>query len=124
MIQSIAITMIQTAVLAATGPGIEAARSFRSANEPAILNEFVQLLAIPNVSGDLPSVQRNTEFIVHAFSQRGVKLDVLTVPNAAPIVVGEIRAPGASRTIGIYVHYDGQPVDADGLNPMYPWRAA
>ncbi|MEE8156273.1 MAG: M20/M25/M40 family metallo-hydrolase [Phycisphaerales bacterium] len=120
MIQSIAITMIQTAVLAATGPGIEAARSFRSANEPTILNEFAQLLAIPNVSGDLPSVQRNAEFIVHAFSQRGVKLDVLTVPNAAPIVVGEIRAPGASRTIGIYVHYDGQPVDAERWTNS-PW---
>lgn len=120
MIHSIAIATLQTAVLAATPPGIEAARSFRSANEPAILNEFAQLLAIPNVSGDLPSVQRNAEFIVQAFSQRGVTLDVLTVPNAAPIVVGEIRAPSASRTIGIYVHYDGQPVDAERWTNS-PW---
>ncbi len=120
MIHSIAIATLQTAVLAATGPGIEAARSFRSANEPAILNEFAQLLAIPNVSGDLPSVQRNADFIVQAFSQRGVKLDLLAVPNTAPIVVGEIRAPGASRTIGIYLHYDGQPVDADRWT-NFPW---
>lgn len=120
MIYSIAIATIQTAVLAATGSGIEAARSFRSSNEPVILAEFAQLLAIPNVSDDLPNVQRNAQFIVQAFSQRGVKLDLLTVPNAAPIVVGEIRAPGASRTIGIYLHYDGQPVDADRWTNS-PW---
>ena len=29
----------------------------------------------------------------------------------APLVYGELIVPGATRTLGIYAHYDGQPVD-------------
>ena len=27
------------------------------------------------------------------------------------VVFGEIRTPGATRTMGFYAHYDGQPLD-------------
>jgi acetylornithine deacetylase/succinyl-diaminopimelate desuccinylase-like protein len=40
-------------------------------------------------------------------------LDCLTtpVPGAPPAVYGELPAPGATRTLVLYAHYDGQPVD-------------
>jgi hypothetical protein len=36
---------------------------------------------------------------------------ILEVPDAPVSVFGEIRAPGATRTIVLYAHFDGQPVD-------------
>ena len=32
-------------------------------------------------------------------------------PGGPPLVVGDLAAPGATRTIAYYAHYDGQPVD-------------
>ena len=36
---------------------------------------------------------------------------LVSVAGANPVVFGEIRTPGATRTIGFYAHYDGQPLD-------------
>ncbi len=97
---------------AADTPAVAAARAHRTANAASILDEFSRLLSIPNVSSDRPNLQRNAAFIQDAFRRRGIELELLTVRNAAPLIVGNIKAPGATRTLGIYVHYDGQPVDA------------
>ena len=43
--------------------------------------------------------------------KRGVKATQVSVPGGNPVVVGQIRTPGATRTIGFYAHYDGQPLD-------------
>ena len=43
--------------------------------------------------------------------QRGVERAWLSLPACNPVVFGEIRTPGATRTIGFYAHYDGQPLD-------------
>ena len=32
-------------------------------------------------------------------------------PDAPPVVYGELPAPGAKRTVVLYAHYDGQPVE-------------
>ncbi len=37
--------------------------------------------------------------------------ELWTIEGAPPIVYGALDVPGATRTLGIYVHYDGQPVD-------------
>ena len=44
-------------------------------------------------------------------AERGVDARLLTLPGANPIVYGELMVPGATRTLGLYVHYDGQPAD-------------
>lgn len=88
-----------------------AARQWRQQHERAIVDEFVDLLRIPNVSRDRENVQRNAEFIVSMMRKRGVDSRLVTVDGAIPLVFGEIRTPGATRTIGFYAHYDGQPLD-------------
>ena len=35
----------------------------------------------------------------------------LTIAGAPPAIVGRHEAPGTARTLGIYIHYDGQPVN-------------
>lgn len=89
-----------------------AVRVWREQHERAIVDEFVELLSIPNVSRDRKNIVRNAEWIVKAFGKRGVKMQLLRVRGAFPAVFGEIKREGAMRTLIFYAHYDGQPVDA------------
>jgi acetylornithine deacetylase/succinyl-diaminopimelate desuccinylase-like protein len=92
-------------------PAAQAARQWRRQHERAIVEEFMTLLAIPNVSRDAANIQRNAEAIRDAFIKRGVDARLVSLPGANPIVFGEIRTAGATRTVGFYAHYDGQPLD-------------
>jgi len=56
-------------------------------------------------------IQRNAELIAKMIEKRGIAAKLVSVPGGNPIVVGSIRTPGATRTIGFYAHYDGQPLD-------------
>jgi acetylornithine deacetylase/succinyl-diaminopimelate desuccinylase-like protein len=87
------------------------ARTFREANESRILDDYAELLALPNVASDSVGIWRNAHYIRDALAARGVDARLLTLPGAPPIVFGELLVPGATRTLGIYVHYDGQPAD-------------
>ena len=96
------------------GAGVKAARAFRETKGAEILAEYAELLALPNVADDAPNIRRNAAWIRDALARRGVAAEVYELagqPAVPPIVFGELKAPGARRTLGIYVHYDGQPVD-------------
>ena len=75
-----------------------------------ILQEYADLLRLPNHASDLPNIERNCEFISQMFSKRGFDMRFLRIDGAPPIVYGERMVPGATRTFCIYSHYDGQPV--------------
>jgi len=77
-----------------------------------VVAEFIDFLAIPNLASDAPNIARNAAAIQAMFEKRGVPTRLLTLEGAPPIVIGDIRVPGATRTIAFYAHYDGQPVDA------------
>lgn len=94
------------------------AREWRVAHEREILREFVELLALPNLADDAPNIARNAAALKAMLERRGVTTRVLTLDGAPPIVVGDLAAPGANRTIAFYAHYDGQPVDES------QWRSA
>ncbi len=88
---------------------------------PAILAELVDLLALPNVASNRDDMRSNADLLVEMMRRRGIEATLLTVPDAPPVVYGELLAPGASRTIVFYAHYDGQPVDAGGW-ASDPWK--
>lgn len=98
-------------------------RGYRAANEKRILQEFATLLAIPNVAADTENIRKNAEHIVALMQRRGIQTQLLQVGNAPPVVYGELLTPGAKRTLMIYVHYDGQPVDP-GQWRTSPWQPA
>lgn len=89
-------------------------------NQRAILTEFADFLAIPNLASDAPNIARNATAIRAMFEKRGVTTRLLTLDNAPPIVVVDIPASGAKKTIAFYAHYDGQPVDATQWKSA-PW---
>src|SRR5262245_32379172 len=104
-------------------PVASAARSYRQAHEHEIMEEFGALLSVPNVASDAPNIRRNAQSISRMLEKRGVKTRLLEIPEAPPMVFGEINTPGATRTLIFYVHYDGQPVEPakwTGGDPFKP----
>jgi acetylornithine deacetylase/succinyl-diaminopimelate desuccinylase-like protein len=103
--------ILATVASAQSNPAARAARQWRQQHERGIVEEFVSLLAIPNVAADKDNIQRNAEYILQMLQKRGITGTLLTVPNANPVVFGEIKTPDAARTLIFYAHYDGQPLD-------------
>jgi acetylornithine deacetylase/succinyl-diaminopimelate desuccinylase-like protein len=94
-----------------------AVRDWRAAHEHEVMEEFADLVRLPNVSRNLDDVRANATFIQAMFKKRGVELRRLEAPGAAPALFGEVRVPRATTTVVLYAHYDGQPVDmAQWLN--------
>lgn len=90
----------------------EAARDYVARNEAAILATYSELLSIPNVASDSVNIRRNADHLVAMLGQRGFRNVMrMEVPGGPPAVYGELPAPGASRTLVLYAHYDGQPLD-------------
>jgi acetylornithine deacetylase/succinyl-diaminopimelate desuccinylase-like protein len=100
---------------------IQKIRNYRQANEKKIVKEFMDLLAIPNVASDSANIRKNGDLIVEMLKRRGVEARLLEFKDTPPAVYGELKNPSAAKTIGIYVHYDGQPVDASQWKSE-PWK--
>jgi acetylornithine deacetylase/succinyl-diaminopimelate desuccinylase-like protein len=112
------LTSILSLSLLAQAPGAadaaavaEQAKAWRQAHEQEIVDGFAELLRIPNVASDTPNIRRNAEYIAGLLRPRGFSVRLLETDGAPPAVFAERSAPGASRTLMIYAHYDGQPVD-------------
>jgi len=102
-------------------PAALAARQWRISHERQILNEFIELLALPNLAREAPAIRRNAAAVAAMLQKRGVRTRLLEVPGAPPVVFGEIATPGATRTVIFYAHYDGQPLDPkEWTSP--PWE--
>ena len=95
---------------------------YRRTHEAEILREFRNLLAIPNLASDSASIRRNAAAVSAMLQRRGVTTQLLESPSGGPpAVYGELRTPGAARTIVLYAHYDGQPVEAARWTTA-PWE--
>ena len=100
-----------------------AVREYRLAHEHAIMAEFREFLAIPNIASDTPNITHNAQHLAEMMEAAGVKPQRLEIPGRGPVMYGEIVTPGAKRTVIFYAHYDGQPVDAAvwiGNKPFEP----
>jgi acetylornithine deacetylase/succinyl-diaminopimelate desuccinylase-like protein len=101
-------------------------RKYVTSNRSSLLAEYVQFVSIPNVTTDTANIQENTIFIQKMLRQHGITAELLTgtTPKMNPVVFGEVKVPGAKKTIAFYAHYDGQPVNpkqwATGLTPFKP----
>jgi acetylornithine deacetylase/succinyl-diaminopimelate desuccinylase-like protein len=91
--------------------GADAVQRYREANGPRILRDFAELLSYPNRARDTEDIEKTATFVRDQLRSVGVQSELLRLDGAPPIVYGSLVVPGATRTLGIYVHYDGQPVD-------------
>ncbi len=120
-------------LLAAAPPAavLRKVRQYRQGHEQALLAEYLHLLAIPSVAADSAGLRQTATTIAEMMRQRGitnVQLLAAPTPGVPPTVYGEVRVPGATRTLVFYAHYDGQPVNAaqwaPGLSPFKPVLAS
>src|SRR3984893_9091598 len=111
MMNRLAVSVLLLGLCHAENPAASAAHGWRVAHEQAILTEFTDLLAIPNIASDMPNIRRNAAAITQMLEKRGVKTRLLETESAPPVVYGEIATPNATRTVVFYAHYDGQPLD-------------
>ena len=112
---------------AAQSPDVLTIRNFGKEHANQILGEFVQFLALPNLTKDTVNIKTNTAFIMDMMNKRGIqKVQLLNGASKGvpPAVYGEVLVPGAKQTLIFYAHYDGQPVNpaqwAKGLEPFIP----
>jgi acetylornithine deacetylase/succinyl-diaminopimelate desuccinylase-like protein len=113
---------LATAVAAQSIPP-EGAREYTAAHRAELLQQFSELLSIPNVAADPANLKRNADVLLEKLRKRGIDSQLLALPGAPSVVFGQIDVPGAQRTIVFYAHYDGQPVtpsEWDGGSPFTP----
>jgi len=90
---------------------VKASRTWIAKEGHNILAGFDELLQIPNHASDSVNIRRNADLLLTTFGKRGFDMRLLEWPDSPPVVYGERKVPGATRTLCFYVHYDGQPVD-------------
>jgi len=105
----ITIFVNQAIITASAQSATASVRAYRQSHEAEIINEFVELLAIPNVASDTANIRRNAVRLIEMMNRRGIETRLLE-GNGPPAVFAELKVPGATRTVAFYAHYDGQPV--------------
>lgn len=110
----------------AADPGAEAVRSavekYIDRRGRGILLELVDLVQIPNLASDAENIGRNAGLLEILLHKRGIATRRLETNGSPPVIFGELKAPGATRTLIMYAHYDGQPVDPARWRSG-PWEA-
>ena len=97
----------------AAAPSLRArVQGYVQEHETALLREYSALLALPNVASDAPGIRRNADAIVRLLESRGVAARLLDGAGGPPVVYGELQV-GAPKTVVVYAHYDGQPVEPE-----------
>ena len=80
--------------------------------QPELLREYAALLVLPNVASDAEGIRRNAAHILGMLEKRGVAARLLDGEGGPPVVYGELQV-GAPKTVVLYAHYDGQPVEPE-----------
>ena len=88
---------------------LEAINDYREPREQQIIQDFVELLSLPNVASNLDDMDRNVVHIRELLEARGFSTRRLQ-SGGAPYVFAELSSPAATETLLIYAHFDGQPV--------------
>lgn len=117
--RSVAVCLLALAAAAGTSAGAaelrDQVRAYRVAHEKEIVRELSDLLALPNVATRLADIDRNADHLTGMLEKRGFKVQRLSAGEGTPpAVYGDLKVPGAKRTLMFYAHFDGQPVDQKG----------
>ena len=113
--------LFSCAVNAGPEEAAQKANTWRQAHEQQIVDGFVELLSIPNVAADSDNIRKNAIHISRLLTNVGMKAELLELEGSNPVVFAEKITPGATKTLMIYIHYDGQPVNVNNW-ASDPWK--
>jgi acetylornithine deacetylase/succinyl-diaminopimelate desuccinylase-like protein len=84
---------------------------YRIAHEGQIVGQLDELIRLKSIAAEPTGLAATADRLQTLLRERGFEARQLsTAPGAAPLVFGELKSPGAKRTVVFYAHYDGQPV--------------
>jgi acetylornithine deacetylase/succinyl-diaminopimelate desuccinylase-like protein len=86
-----------------------------------ILERFIPFLRVDTVSQEPARVRIGADWLAAAMRARGLAVRVVET-GGNPAVFGELRVPGASRTVLIYCHYDVKPAPPAGWLQPRPFE--
>ena len=93
-----------------------------AARRRAIVEGLIELVRLNSVSQNPKGVRATGEWLAAAMRARGLDGRVLET-GGNPVVFGERRVPGATRTVLLYCHYDTKPIPPQGWlqpDPLEP----
>ena len=94
--------------------------AWRAQHERQIVDEFLQLVSIPNVAGNDADMRRNADLLETLFARRGFMVEKTDGPGS-PVVFATLDVPSPRGTLTLYIHYDGQPVEASEWTRCKPF---
>ena len=90
-------------------------------------NNFFEMLSIPNDGYDTPNIERNIEWCELTFSRLGFNMERVKAESTSPsmpnhpLLIGNKFISNKFKTVLIYFHMDGQPVDPSKWNQSDPF---
>ena len=90
-------------------------------------NNFFEMLSIPNDGYDTPNIERNIEWCELTFSRLGFNMERVKAESTSPsmpnhpLLIGNKFISNKFKTVLIYFHMDGQPVDPSKWNQADPF---
>jgi acetylornithine deacetylase/succinyl-diaminopimelate desuccinylase-like protein len=119
-VKAVTAWLVAATVLAQSADLRTSVTGYVDAHQREIVGELLEALAIPNVAADRANIRRNAEHLRAMLARRGFASEILDT-TGNPLVYGELKVPGAARTVLFYCHYDGQPVDAKAWKQPDPF---
>jgi acetylornithine deacetylase/succinyl-diaminopimelate desuccinylase-like protein len=95
-------------------------RALRERRRP-ILERFVECLRVDTVSQQPERVRAGAVWLARAMERVGLSARVLET-SGNPVVLGERRVSGATRTVLIYCHFDTKPAPPAGWRQPSPFE--
>ncbi len=81
------------------------------------ITQLQRLVRQPSVSAKNEGIRDCALLLKEIMEEHGITTRLLEIPNANPVVYGEVRVRGSSKTLLFYNHYDVQPAE-----PVELWR--
>lgn len=110
--RSIPATLIALSIAAPALAQSSAVAAWRAQHEREIVDQYIALLSVPNVSRNDADMRRNAELLTGMFRSRGFTVELQQVASGAPAILASLDVSPARGTLTFYIHYDGQPVDS------------
>ncbi|MFQ6005545.1 MAG: M20/M25/M40 family metallo-hydrolase [Woeseia sp.] len=99
----------------------QAVEAHVNGHQKQTVGELISALEFPAVAADELSIRRKAEFLRKRLAARGFLSEILET-DGNPLVFGSLTVPGTTRTLLLYCHYDGQPVDPTKWRQPDPFR--
>jgi len=71
---------------------------WRQSHEQQIVDQFAELLSIPNVAADTTNIRKNADHISQLMKDAGMSVELLELEGSNPVIFAEKNTPGATKT--------------------------